>query len=84
MSNFLTDLSTIRLASMIEERKKGKKGRLKVDYRLEQVPDELQKTAEVLELNDQNLRFKLPFGVYNRGVNISNNINRLQSFSARL
>jgi len=59
----LEDLRSIRLVSMIEQNK-GRKGLLKVNYRLEKIHRDLGKTAKVLGVTQQNIRPKLPFGVY--------------------
>lgn len=63
ISNFLEDLRSIRLASLIEK-KNGRKGLLKVEHRLENIRNNLKKTAQVLEITDQNIRPKLTLGVY--------------------
>lgn len=64
ISNFLEDLRSIRLTSKIEKRKEGKRGKLKVGYRLEQIRPDLQNVAEVLGITEKNLRPELAVGVY--------------------
>ena len=56
-------LKSIRLATILEN-KDGKRGRIKVDYRLEEIPTELQPLAEALKINSQNIRPQMNVGVY--------------------
>lgn len=65
MDNFLNDLRSIRLVSIIEK-KEGSRGRLKVNYTLENIPPELRKTTDILNVTNQNLRPNINVGVYNQ------------------
>jgi len=63
IQNFMEDLKSIRLAAIIQ--KKKKRGRLKLDYLIEKIPKHLQKIAETSKVSNQNLRPKINFRVYN-------------------
>lgn len=65
IDNFMNDLCSIRLGSMIEN-KNGTKGSLKVKYQLEKIDPELEDTAQILGISNENLKTNLPgFVVYN-------------------
>jgi transposase len=57
MSNFMEDLKQIRLARQIKNAKE-------VNYRLEQLPEDLRALAQTLSITDKNLRSNLKISVY--------------------
>lgn len=65
VDNFMDDLQTIRLAGILEQKDKATRGKMKVRFQLEQVPPELETIARLLGINNQNLRPKINFSVYN-------------------
>lgn len=61
--HLMEQLKAIRLASLLEK-KEGRGGRVKVDYRLEEIPEEVKPLAQALNLTNENLRPNLAVGVY--------------------
>lgn len=59
----MEQLKTIRLASLLEK-KEGRGGRMKVDYRLEEISEEVKPLASALNITNENLRPNLTVGVY--------------------
>lgn len=64
VDNFMDDLRSIRLASILEQKDKATRGKMKVRYQLEQVPQGLEIAAELLGITHQNLRPKINLSVY--------------------
>jgi transposase len=65
IDNFLDDLRTIRLASYLEKKPEGRKGKLKTNYLLEKIDEPLIHIADKLGISNQNIRLNLNFSVYN-------------------
>lgn len=65
ISNFMEDLRTIRLTSIIDMNTKTKKGGLKVLYQLEKINPELENLTKTLNITNENLRPNIAVGVYN-------------------
>jgi hypothetical protein len=65
IDNFLDDLRTIRLASYLEKKQEGKRGKLKANYLLEKIEEPLIHIAEKLGISNQNIRLNLNLSVYN-------------------
>jgi transposase len=65
IANFLEDLKTIRLASYIEQKEQGRRGKFKVTYALEHMDPNLSAVATALGISNTNLRPSLAYSVYN-------------------
>lgn len=64
LDNFLDDLKNLRLATYIERKKEGRRGKLKANYMLEQMDPKLSEIASALGISNQTLRQNIPFSVY--------------------
>lgn len=65
LGNFLDDLRTIRLASIIENKLEKKRGRIKVNYKIEKPDESLGPLMQTLAINAENLKPKIKLSVYN-------------------
>lgn len=67
ISNFLEDLRSIRLTSIIEnklDKNTSTEETPNIKYRLETIPTELRQVAEVLGIHNDALRSNIRVGVY--------------------
>lgn len=64
LDNFLDELSSLRLASYIEQKKEGRRGKLKANYVLEKIDPHLSAVARALGISNQTLRPNITFSVY--------------------
>ncbi|MBF0548848.1 MAG: IS1634 family transposase, partial [Candidatus Riflebacteria bacterium] len=60
----MENLSSIRLATLMEKQEKGKKGRFKLVYRLEEMESQLQKLANTFSISENTINSNIPLSVY--------------------
>lgn len=60
----MEELKAIRVSALLEE-KQGKRGRYKIEYKLEQLPEDSAPFASALNIRQENIRSNLNVGVYN-------------------
>jgi transposase len=63
VATLMEQLRSIRLAALIEQ-KHGQRGKMKINYRLEEIPEELVKVVDALKIASSNLRSTINVGVY--------------------
>lgn len=59
----MEELRAIRIATILEE-KEGKRGRYKIEYKLEQLPEGAKPFVDALNIKEQNMRSNINVGVY--------------------